>query len=78
MVDLVTDVQVSEYDAVVATVGDECTDARIVDVLVRDSDWTESGAQTLVWLARTYGTSILRNALCLASSLRIDDGEAGL
>lgn len=78
MVELVTDVLASEYDTLVAEAGEENTDARLVEVLVRDAEWTEAGAQTLVWLARTYGTSILRNALCLASSLRIEDGEAGL
>ena len=78
MVGLVTDVLVSEYDTLVADVGKESADARLIEVLVRDAEWTEAGAQTLVWLARTYGTNILRNALCLASSLQIEDGDSGL
>lgn len=63
MVERVTEVLVSEYDALVAEAGEESTDAGLVEVLVRDAEWTEAGAQTLVWMARTYGTSILRSAL---------------
>ncbi|MGE3321466.1 MAG: hypothetical protein AB7K52_04310 [Phycisphaerales bacterium] len=78
MPDLITEPLVAEYEALVARVGDDATDVRIVAALVQDADWTEQGAQEVLHLARKYGTSILRNALALASAMQIEDGEAGL
>lgn len=78
MPELITDALVTEYDALIADVGDDATDAQIVAALVRDADWTEHGAREVLRLARTYGTSILRNALALASAMQIEDGESGL
>ncbi len=68
----------SEYESIIADIGADASDEAIVSALVSDGDWTELGARTVVRLARNYGTSILRNALALASALRIEDGEAGL
>lgn len=78
MPELITDVLVSEYDTIIADVGEDATDDQIVAALVRDADWTERGAREVLQLARKYGTSILRNALVLASAMHIEDGEAGL
>lgn len=78
MPDLITDSLVSEYDAMIARVGESATDEQLVAALVRDSAWTEQGAREVLQLARKYGTSILRNALALASAMQIEDGEAGL
>lgn len=78
MPELITDVLAAEQDNLIAKVGEEATDDQIVAALVRDSDWTKQGAQEVLHLARTYGTSILRNALALASAMQIEDGEAGL
>jgi hypothetical protein len=78
MPELITDVLLSEYDALIADVGDDATDEQIVAALVRDAAWTERGAGEVLHLARRYGTSILRNALALASAMNIEDGEAGL
>lgn len=78
MPELITDVLAAEYDDLIAKVGEEATEDQIVAALVRDSDWTEQGAQEVLHLARKYGTSILRNALALASAMQIEDGEAGL
>jgi spore coat protein CotH len=61
-----------------ARVGKDAADETIIAALVRDGDWTEHGAREVVQLARKYGTSILRNALALASAMQIEDGEAGL
>jgi spore coat protein CotH len=78
MPELLTDVLVSEYDTLIAGVGENATDEQVIDSLIRDADWTEQGAREVLQLARKYGTSILRNALALASAMNIEDGEAGL
>lgn len=78
MTELITDVLASEYDTLIADVGEDASDDQIVAALVRDADWTEQGAREILQLARKYGTSILRNALALASAMQIEDGEAGL
>ncbi|MBL8880101.1 MAG: hypothetical protein JNG88_13365 [Phycisphaerales bacterium] len=78
MLDLVTDSLVSEYDAMIVRVGENATDEQLVAALMRDSAWTAQGAREVLQLARKYGTSILRNALALASAMQIEDGEAGL
>ncbi|TWT44551.1 hypothetical protein RAS1_09660 [Phycisphaerae bacterium RAS1] len=75
---VMTDVLLSEYETIVADVGENVTDAAIIAALVRDGDWTEQGAREVLRLAQMYGTSILRNALALASAMQIEDGEAGL
>lgn len=74
----VTEFLVSEYESIVAELGKDPSDEAIIAALVRDADWTEQGARTVLLLARQYGTSILRNALALAAAMDIEDGEAGL
>jgi len=76
MTTVVTDVLLNEYAALVATAG--ARDELIVGALVRDAAWTEEGAAEVLWLAQRYGTSILRNALALASAMDIEDGDSGL
>lgn len=78
MPELITDVLASEYDTLIAELGEDATDDQIVAVLVRDADWTEQGAREVLQLARKYGTSILRNALALAASMGVEDGSSGL
>jgi len=78
MPDLITDVLISEYETLVAAVGEYPSDEQIIAALVRDSAWTERGASEVLQLARKYGTSILRNAFALASAMQIEDGDAGL
>ena len=68
----------TEYRDLFDGLGKHADPKRIVSALIADADWTPHGAQTLHWLARSYGTSILRNALALAEALGIEDGEAGL
>jgi len=46
--------------------------------LVQEADWTYGGAETLVYLAKRYGSFMLRNALALSLALGIEDGDAGL
>lgn len=75
---VMTDALLSEYETIIANVGKDADDEAIIAALVRDGEWTEQGAQEVLRLARTYGTSILRNALALASAMQIEDGEAGL
>jgi hypothetical protein len=75
---IMTDVLLSEYKGIIASVGENATDEAIIAALVRESEWTEEGAQAIVQLARQYGASILRNALALASAMQIEDGEVGL
>lgn len=78
MPEIITDVLIAEYDTLIALLGDKATDSQIIAALVCDADWTEQGAREVLQLARKYGTSILRNALALASAMQIEDGEAGL
>lgn len=78
MSEVMTDVLLSEYESIVASVGENATDEAIIAALVRDGDWTEQGAWVIVRLAREYGTSILRNAVALAEAMDIEDGLAGL
>ena len=68
----------TEYSDLVDGLGKRANPERIVGALTADADWTPHGAQTLYWLARSYGTSILRNALALAEALGVEDGDAGL
>lgn len=66
-----------EYQEIIDRVGERAVDADIVSSLVADAAWTREGAQTVLKLARNYGTSILRNALALAEAMAIEDGAAG-
>jgi hypothetical protein len=78
MPEAMTPTLLAEYETVIAEVGEDATDDQIVARLVQDADWTEQGAREVLHLARHYGTSILRNALALASAMRIEDGTSGL
>lgn len=72
------DVLLSEYEGIIANVGENANDEAIIAALVRDGEWTEQGARVVVRLALEYGTSILRNAVALAEAMDIEDGAAGL
>ena len=50
---------------------------RIEAKLQNEMEWTQEGAAHVVALARDYGAFVLRNALALALSLGIEDGEFG-
>ena len=78
MNELMTDILLAEYEAIVADLGTEATDDQIVRALVERGEWTEQGARQVLQLARRYGTSILRNAMALSEALGIEDGEAGM
>ncbi|MCC6360612.1 MAG: hypothetical protein IT450_17880 [Phycisphaerales bacterium] len=67
-----------EYREIVARIGVNAADTEIVSSLIADAAWTEEGARAILTLARRYGMSVLRNALALAESLDIEDGETGL
>jgi hypothetical protein len=45
--------------------------------LHNEMEWTQEGAAHVAALARDYGAFVLRNALALALSLGIEDGELG-
>jgi len=49
----------------------------IVDKLESELGWTREGAYAVAELARNYGAFMLRNALALAKTLGIEDGELG-
>ena len=67
-----------EYVSVVESMRPDASDATLSRALVEQCEWTPKGAATVVHLARTYGTFVLRNALVFASALGIEDGSAGL
>ncbi len=52
--------------------------AQVAGLLSHSAGWSHGGAEHVVALARKYGTFVLRNALALAISLEIEDGEYGL
>lgn len=78
MYELMTDTLLEEYETLIAELGETATDDQITFALVSRHAWTARGAATIVFLAREYGTAILRNALSLASSLKIEDGSSRL
>ncbi|MGD0077838.1 MAG: hypothetical protein ABSB91_04320 [Sedimentisphaerales bacterium] len=45
--------------------------------LHNEMEWTQEGATQVATLAREYGAFVLRNALALAVSLGVEDGELG-
>lgn len=53
------------------------TDDEIAASLILDHEWTKEAALELVHLAKSKGAFLLRNALALAVSLDIEDGEDG-
>ena len=50
---------------------------RVEDKLQNEMEWTRDGAAQVTALARDYGAFVLRNALALALTLGIEDGELG-
>lgn len=75
---IVSEVLLSEYAALVSKLQNRDDDEQLLTLLVNDAEWTPQGARIVAELARFYGTSVLRNALALASALDIEDGELGL
>jgi len=47
------------------------------EALMDEAEWTAEAAEHLVWLARAYGSFMLRNALAVSLALEIEDGELG-
>lgn len=45
--------------------------------LQNEMEWSKEGATRIASLTRQYGEFVLRNALALAISLGIEDGELG-
>ena len=71
-----------EYGALAQRAGwgvqnDKLAANHLRSALVKKSDWTPEAADELLFLAREYGTFMLRNALALAAALEIEDGSAG-
>ena len=58
--------------------GEQPIDWTRVEAKLQDEmEWTREGAAHVAALAREYGAFVLRNALALALSLGIEDGELG-
>ncbi len=74
----VSEALISEYEILVSDIGENPTREQIAASLARTGDWTDHGARVLTDLAQEWGTSMLRNALALASAMNIEDGRAGL
>jgi len=70
---------IQEYSAVFPPPkGEQLTDwTRVETKLRNEMEWTQEGAAHVAALARDYGAFVLRNALALALSLGIEDGELG-
>ena len=52
--------------------------ADIAESMRSEGAWTSAGAEHVAFLAKQYGSFVLRNALALALALGIEDGELGL
>ena len=64
----------AEYDQLIGAYGTEDLQRN----LVLDHDWSRAGACEVVQLAETKGVFLLRNALALALSMGIHDGDQGI
>jgi hypothetical protein len=71
---------VQEYDAIFKPPkGDIPIDWEQVEAKLQiEMEWTKEGAAHVAALAREDGAFVLRNALSLALSLGIEDGDTGL
>lgn len=67
---------VAEYQALFQEVDVQSPDV-LEDVLVHAGAWTPEAAGHLTYLARAYGSFMLRNALAISLALGIEDGELG-
>jgi len=67
-----------EYEARLAGLSKKPRDKDIIAALVAKGDRTKQSADTILALARTYGTAILRSSLALAEAMGIEDGSSGL
>jgi hypothetical protein len=74
------DITVQEYAAVfMPPKGEQTIDWTQVEAeLQNEMEWTQEGAAHVASLARNYGAFVLRNAMALAISLGIEDGDSGL
>ena len=68
---------IQEYAAVFPT-AKRIDWARVEAKLQNEMEWTQEGAAHVAALARDYGAFVLRNAMALAISLGIEDGDSGL
>lgn len=75
----ITRTLLAEYETIVLEAGgkEEPDWDRLAASLVITGEWTPSGAEHIVSLARNHGGFMLRNALALAAALGIDDGKLG-
>jgi len=72
------DLAIQEYADTFSMPKGEPIDWKQVEAkLHNEMDWTQDGAEQVASLARNYGAFVLRNALALAISLEIEDGEFG-
>ena len=72
---------VSEYKTFSKTPGMKINERLDTEQLVlslsKEHEWTNQGAQAIVYLAKEYGVFMLRNALALAIILEKEDGNLG-
>lgn len=75
---------IQEYAAVFPIAKKKHTEEQLIDwarveaKLQNEMEWTSEGAAHIAALARDYGAFVLRNAMALAISLGIEDGDSGL
>jgi hypothetical protein len=69
---------VDEYKSIFADLNIDGNEIKLNHILRVECDWTEKGADTVLNLAKTYGSFVLRNALAVAIALDIQDGSIGI
>jgi len=67
---------VKEYQTIFNENNIESKDA-IIDVLVRECEWSSPAAEHLHRLVKNNGVFMLRNALALSITLHVEDGNYG-
>ena len=67
---------VGEYRALLQGTSDDPLGS-LEDKLAREGEWSLLAASHLVYLAKQYGSFMLRNALAVSMALEIEDGELG-
>ena len=70
---------ISEYTALIKKPSMDVAcpkgESAILETLVKEAEWTETGADVLLMLVNDYGAFMLRNALALAVVLDKEDGN---
>ena len=72
------EILVDEYETILSGLSIDENETELSHKLRAECDWTEKGADSVLNLAKLYGSFVLRNALAVAIVLDIEDGSIGI